>query len=63
MHKSKAKNEYENGAKIWGWWLSLAMVKLHEIKSLEDNYMQLKTIGRTWTKIKYVRSQIKNPNF
>jgi hypothetical protein len=38
MHKSKAKNEYENGAKIWGWWLSLAMVKLHEIKSLEDNY-------------------------
>jgi len=38
VHKSKTKNEDENDAKLWGWWLSLTRVKLHEIKSLGCNY-------------------------
>jgi hypothetical protein len=25
--------------------------------------VQLKEIGKTWTKVKFVKSQIKNPNF
>jgi hypothetical protein len=38
VHKSEIKDQDENGVKLWGWWLSLAWVKLHKIKSLEDNY-------------------------
>jgi hypothetical protein len=34
MHKSKTKDQDENDAKLWGIWLSLVEVKLHEIKSL-----------------------------
>jgi hypothetical protein len=38
MHKSKTNNQDENDIELWGWWLSLAGVKLHEIKSLKGNY-------------------------
>jgi len=38
VHKSKTKNQDENDAKLWGWWLSLTWVKLLEIKSLGGNY-------------------------
>jgi hypothetical protein len=35
VHKSETNDQDKNGAKLWGWWLSLAGVKLNEIKSLE----------------------------
>ena len=38
MYKLKTKDQDENDAKLWGWWLNLAGFKLHEIKSLRDNY-------------------------
>jgi hypothetical protein len=38
MHKSETKDQDENDAKLWGWWLNLVGVKLHEIKSLWGNY-------------------------
>jgi len=60
MHKLKTKDQYENKAKLWVRWLSLARVKLHEIKSLRGNLGAIRRIG---TKMKFVRSQIKNPNF
>jgi len=38
VHKLETKDQDENDTKFWGWWLSLAGVKLHEIKSLKGNY-------------------------
>jgi hypothetical protein len=38
MHRLETKDQDENDAKLWGWWLSLTGVKLFKIKSLEDNY-------------------------
>jgi len=63
MHKSKTMDQDENGAKLQDWYLSPMRVKLHTIKSfvsIKDTYA---TIKRTETKIKYVRSQIKNLDF
>jgi hypothetical protein len=37
MHKLETKDQNENDAKLWGWWLSLVDMKLHEIKSLRGN--------------------------
>ena len=37
MHISKTKIQDENDTKLQGWWLSFAMVKLHESKSLGGN--------------------------
>jgi hypothetical protein len=34
MDISKTKTQDENDTKLQGWWLSLARVKLHEMKSL-----------------------------
>jgi hypothetical protein len=31
-------NQDKIDTKLWGWWLSLAKEKLHEIKSLRGNY-------------------------
>jgi hypothetical protein len=49
------------GGQRCGCQLSLTGVKLHEIKSLEAIWVQLKTIGRTMTQLKFSKSQIKNP--
>jgi hypothetical protein len=38
VHNLKNNDQDENGTKLWGWWLSLVGVKLHEIKSLGVNY-------------------------
>jgi hypothetical protein len=38
MNKLKTKDQDENDVKLWGWWLRLAEVKLHEIKNLGGNY-------------------------
>jgi len=37
MHKTETKDQDEKDTKLWGWWLSLAGIKLHEIKSLRGN--------------------------
>jgi hypothetical protein len=37
MHKTKTNDQDEKDTKLWGWWLSLAGTKLHEIKSLKGN--------------------------
>jgi hypothetical protein len=56
VHKSETNDQDENGVKLWGWWLSLVGMKLHEIQSLGDNYRCLKEIRRIRIKIKFVRS-------
>jgi hypothetical protein len=38
VYKLETKDHDKNDAKLWGWWLSLVEVKLHEIKSLWGNY-------------------------
>jgi len=38
VHKSETMDQDKNDTKLWGWWLSLAKKKLHEIKSLRGNY-------------------------
>jgi hypothetical protein len=38
VHKLETKDQDESGVELWGWWLSLARMKLHEIKSLIGNY-------------------------
>jgi hypothetical protein len=38
VHKSETMDQDKNDTKLWGWWLSLAKEKLHEIKSLRGNY-------------------------
>jgi len=38
VDKSETMDSDKNDTKLWGWWLSLAKEKLHEIKSLRGNY-------------------------
>jgi hypothetical protein len=63
MHKSKPMDQDENGAKLQNWYLSPVRVKLHIIKSFVSIKGAYATIKRIVTKIKYVRSQIKNLDF
>jgi hypothetical protein len=37
--------------------------KLHKIKSWKAITGAIKKIRRTWTKVKFIKSHIKNPNF
>jgi hypothetical protein len=37
MQKTETKDQDEKNIKLCGWWLSLAGMKLHEIKSLRGN--------------------------
>jgi hypothetical protein len=61
LNKSEIKDQNENGAKLWCWYLNLAGVKLHAIKKF---FMSIKSACATIerTKIKLKPFQIPNYN-